>query len=209
MTGFVELAGWIAAGFTLAAYSMRTMIPLRVAALGASLFFILYGYLSAAYPIMVLHLVLLPFNTYRLVELLRLIRKARAAEEAAFSLSWIRPYVRPIRLKPRDLVFRKGERPDAMYFLARGRVLLEEIDTVLEPGEIFGEIAFFTRSKQRTLTARCIDDCEVMALNEADFMRLYAQNPTFGLYVMRLVASRLMEGVAKHPGAYAPTHPPR
>jgi hypothetical protein len=64
-----DLLGWIAVIFTLAAFSMRTMRPLRVAAIGANLFFIAYAYLEGAVPILALHAVLLPFNVVRLWQL--------------------------------------------------------------------------------------------------------------------------------------------
>jgi hypothetical protein len=36
---YVDAIGWIASAFTLAAYGMRTMLPLRIAAIGANITF--------------------------------------------------------------------------------------------------------------------------------------------------------------------------
>lgn len=69
MMSLTDILGWIAVIFTLAAFSMRTMQPLRVAAIGANLFFIAYAYLEGALPILALHAVLLPFNVVRLRQL--------------------------------------------------------------------------------------------------------------------------------------------
>jgi CRP/FNR family transcriptional regulator, cyclic AMP receptor protein len=69
MMSLTDLLGWIAVIFTLAAFSMRTMKPLRMAAIGANLFFIAYAYLEGALPILALHAVLLPFNVVRLRQL--------------------------------------------------------------------------------------------------------------------------------------------
>ena len=38
-------------------------------------------------------------------------------------------------------------------------------------------------------------------------MQLHAQNPAFGLFVLRLVASRLLDGVETNPEAYKPISP--
>ena len=45
--GFVDLCGFIAAAMTLMTFAQRTMLPMRVTALLANVFFILYGWWSA------------------------------------------------------------------------------------------------------------------------------------------------------------------
>lgn len=64
-----DLAGWLAAGLTLLAFLMRSMTALRLAAIAANLCFILYGALNMAWPVLALHLTLLPCNLQRLWEL--------------------------------------------------------------------------------------------------------------------------------------------
>lgn len=77
---FADFLGWVAVIFTLAAFSMRTMPPLRVAAIGANIFFIGYAYLEGMLPILALHAILLPFNAVRLRQLIC----ARRATERQF-----------------------------------------------------------------------------------------------------------------------------
>jgi CRP/FNR family cyclic AMP-dependent transcriptional regulator len=100
------------------------------------------------------------------------------------------------------MVFCKGDRPDNLYYLDRGEVLLEEIDVTLRDGDIFGEIAFFTEAKERTVSARCIGECRIVAIDEARFMSLFYQNPAFGFAVVQLISKRLMEGIETRPDAY-------
>ncbi len=64
----VELLGWSAAALTLTAFTMRDLRVLRAAAVGASLCFIAYGAATSAWPVLALHLVLLPLNLQRLHE---------------------------------------------------------------------------------------------------------------------------------------------
>lgn len=71
MSAAGELVGWAAAVLTLLAFLMRSMTALRLAAIGANICFILYGAMSLAYPVLVLHLALLPCNLLRLCELWR------------------------------------------------------------------------------------------------------------------------------------------
>lgn len=61
-----DLLGWVAVLFTLTAFSMRTMLPLRIAAIGANVCFIGFGYLEGTLPILTLHVILLPCNVMRL-----------------------------------------------------------------------------------------------------------------------------------------------
>ena len=62
----------------------------------------------------------------------------------------------------------------------------------MEPGSLFGEIAFFAPDKQRTLTARCTMNSTVLRIDEATFQQLYFQNPAFGFEIVTLVAGRLL-----------------
>lgn len=204
-TVWIETLGWIAAGFTLAAYSMRTMLPLRVTAIAANLFFISYSLMAGILPTLVLHCLLLPFNLYRLSEILSLTRKAKAARKGDFSLEWVTRISPPRAHADGTILFRKGDTPDALFYLVKGTVRLVEADIVLQAPEIFGEIAFFTDAHQRTLTARCDGPCQIVRVNEASFMRLYYQNPAFGVYIVRLISRRLLEGMERNPAAYLAT----
>ena len=80
--------------------------------------------------------------------------------------------------------------------------------TFFEPGEVFGEIAFFSDAKERTLTAICEGACGIVAINEHNFMQLYYQKPAFGMYIVRLISRRLLDGMARNPDAYMPLRVP-
>lgn len=206
---WIEIIGWLAALSTLGAYSMRTMLPLRIVAINSNLLFLTYGYLTEVYPMLVLHAVLLPFNSYRLWEILRDRRAMKQARtDAADPLLNIGPLLRTQRLKAGNYVFHRGDRVDHLYVLKSGRVLLEGIDVTLSAGDVFGEIAFFTDEKQRTLSARCMDPCEVAFVDEQTFLKMYYQDPSFGLHMMKLTTRRLVDGMKRRPEAYlAPPSP--
>ena len=189
----LDVIGWAAALMTFIAYSMKTMLPLRVAAIASNVLFILYGLLTDAMPILALHVTLLPFNTYRLMQILRLTRDLENPGSDNHLPPGIAPYLTRVSVAPDTVLFRRGDPADRIYVLTSGRVLLEEIGKTIEPGEIFGELAFFSRNRARALTARCIGKCEISAMQEADFTRLYFQNPAFAFHILRLFARRLEE----------------
>jgi len=61
--------GWSAAALTLLALAARDMAVLRLTALAANLSFIAYGATAQLWPVLVLHLVLVPLNLLRLLQL--------------------------------------------------------------------------------------------------------------------------------------------
>jgi len=197
---FIELIGWAAALMTFAAYSMKTMLLLRIAAVGANLLFISYGALTGVMPMLVLHIGLLPLNTFRLFQILRTTRQVRDASPAEGLPEGLLGYLTPLDVAAGSVLFRRGDPADHIYYLKSGRILLEEIGIEMPAGEIFGEVAFFSDKRTRTLTARCLGPCELAQMSEAEFTRLYYQNPAFGFFVLRLLARRLEANAARIAG---------
>ena len=64
----VEGIGYLAASLVLAAFCMRSMDALRLAAIASNIAFIAYGYFGHLVPVLLLHALLLPINIYRLME---------------------------------------------------------------------------------------------------------------------------------------------
>ncbi len=61
-----SMIGFAAAVLTLLAFAQKRMLPMRFLAIGANISFIGYGFLNELYPVLVLHIVLLPINAVRL-----------------------------------------------------------------------------------------------------------------------------------------------
>ena len=78
--GLVDALGFAAATLTLVAFAQRTMLSMRIAALGANVFFIAYGLLGHYLPVLALHLVLLPLNVVRLGEQMRKLPASRGLD---------------------------------------------------------------------------------------------------------------------------------
>ena len=76
---WIEAIGYCGTLATFVSYSMRTIIPLRVASITSSVFFIAYGSISGVWPMLATELVLLPLNFVRLAQDLRQPSPNRAA----------------------------------------------------------------------------------------------------------------------------------
>ena len=187
-----------AAALVLVSTFVKTMIPLRWLAIGSNLGFVAYGALHPSYPMLLLHAALLPINLYRLAEMMRLTRRVeKVSAEGTLSTIWLRPYMRSAKYRAGTVIFKKGDLGDRLYLLADGRIDLVEIGGSVGPGEIFGEIAFFTPDRRRRLTARCAVNCTVLSIDESTVRQLYYQNPAFGFKMIELVATRLSSDVER------------
>jgi CRP/FNR family cyclic AMP-dependent transcriptional regulator len=188
----------VGSGFVLVSSFVKTMIPLRWLAIGSNFGFVAYGALHPSYPMLLLHFALLPINVFRLSEMVRLTRRVKAVRvEGELSGIWLRPYMRSRRLRAGTVLFKKGDLGDRLYLLAEGRIELVEIAGSIAPGQIFGELAFFSPDRRRNLTARCAEDSIVLSIDEGTVKQLYYQNPAFGFKMVELVAARFSADVSR------------
>ena len=198
-TGLIALAAaGVAISFVVVGAFVRTMIPLRWLAVGANAGFLVFGALHPSPITFLVALVLLPINVWRALEMMKLTRRVkRAVGESDLSGLWLKPYMWKKQLEAGTTLFRKGDPADHLYILVEGRMQLVEFGAPIEPGKIFGEIAFFSPSRRRTQTASCIDGCTVLMIDETTVRQLYHQNPAFGFHLIGLVAGRLSSDVER------------
>jgi hypothetical protein len=71
MQSWSDIIGYLAAILLVLTFFMRDMVQLRITAICSSIAWLVYGFLNALYPIIILHLVLAPLNAYRLWQSLR------------------------------------------------------------------------------------------------------------------------------------------
>lgn len=194
---WIDAVGFLAAGFSIATYSMKTMIPLRVAAICASALFLSYGVLAPSYPQIVLNLVLLPLNALRLHQMINLIEQVKLSPDMALSMDWLGAYSTRRKFAEGDRVFSKGDAAETMFYTVNGRFLLEEIGVELGPGQIVGEIGIVAPGNQRTQTFVCVEEGELLTISYDRVKELYFQNPSFGFYFLNLIAGRLIANNAE------------
>ena len=188
----------VAGAFVLVSTFVKTMIPLRWLAIGSNIGFVAYGAIHPSYPMLLLHSALLPINLYRLAEMIRLTRRVEAVRaDGELSPIWLKPYMRAAKLRAGTVLFKQGDLGDRLYLLADGRIELVEIGDSIGPGQIFGEIAFFSPDRRRRLTARCAEASTVLSIDESTVKQLYYQNPAFGFKMIELVAARFAADVGR------------
>lgn len=186
-----ELFGYLGALLTLATFSMKTMLHLRMVGIVANLAFITYGLVGAVYPVLVLHLLLLPLNIGRLLQLLRLTRQIREASALGASFDWLKPFTRRRSVGAGEVLFRRGDAAEQVLFVLDGRFRAVEADAVLEKGAVFGELGLVAKDHGRTQTVVCEQAGTLLVITYDEVRQLYFQNPKFGFYFLQLVADRL------------------
>jgi hypothetical protein len=179
---------------------MRTMVPLRVAGIISDVFFIGYGVLSNTVTTLILYTLLLPINIFRLAQMLKLVKKARVAAQGDLSMDWLKPFMTRRKYSKGDVLFRKGDRANEMFFTVTGKFLVTELGIELPPGRLVGELAFLAPDNRRTQSLECTEDGEVLAITYDRLLEIYFQNPEFGYYFLRLSTERLLQNIARLEG---------
>ncbi len=190
--------GYAAVASSIVTCAMKTMIPLRVVSMTCNALFIIYGFFNGIYPTLILNLVLLPLNTVRLHQMRKLIHDVEAAASyGETSIDWLKPFMSSRSFHKGDIVFRKGDVADAMYYSVSGRYRLCEMGIEIPAGQVFGDLGLISPDNRRTQTIECVDDGEVLTAGYQQVKELYFQNPQFGFYFLRLTSERLFANIRR------------
>jgi len=73
-----------------------------------------------------LHLFLLPLNIVRLREMTQLIKQVEKAASGDLNMAWIKPFTSSRRMNAGEVLFRKGETANCLFFVVSGRCRLIE-----------------------------------------------------------------------------------
>lgn len=187
----------IGAAFHVTSMSMRTAIPLRITSIASASFLLGGALLASSWLAIVLYGLLIPVHGVRLYQMLGLIKKVQVAAGGDHSLNWLRPYMKRRKYRKGDILFRKDDLANHMFLIDTGKFRVSELDVLLQPGEIFGEIGLLTSDSRRTQSVECIEDGYVMSLPYDEVRALYFENPEFGFYFLRLSSERLLQGLTR------------
>lgn len=103
--------------------------------------------------------------------------------------------------KNNDVIFQEGTRGREMYVVYSGKVQITKKDSsgidkilsILDPGEIFGEMALIDQELRSATATAVEDDTKLIALDRARFMYLLRYEPEFGLIILEILCQRVRE----------------
>ena len=190
---YTDILGYAASASVLITFCMSTMVPLRVVAIVSNVLFATFGGLAHIYPVLVLHVVLLPVNVMRLMQILRLMRGVRAVQLSDMSIDNLLPFMSHRFAQAGQVLISKDDKADHMYYLVKGTMRILELGKIIGPGAVLGEIGIFARDQKRMATVVCVSDCELYEMSQSKAKQLYVQDRSFGLALLQLIIARLTE----------------
>ena len=95
-------------------------------------------------------------------------------------------------------IYAKGSPGNCMMVVLRGKAKMSSISfegreivlNIMNPGEIFGEIALLD-GEERSADAIAMTDCELLILNRRDFMPCLEKHPEICLMLIKILCERL------------------
>src|SRR5471030_403324 len=118
-------SSFFASIFVVATLSMRTMIPLRVFGILTNIILIVSAIPTHNYATLVLHSVLLPLNSYRLHQMLQLLRDVKKSVNSDLSMEWLKPFMTERKCAAGEVLFYKDEKAESMFYIVSGRYNVE------------------------------------------------------------------------------------
>ena len=91
---YVDLVGYMGGMVTVWGLNQKTMIPLRAGAVFGNIVFMFFGYLAGSNPTLVVHALLFPLNSYRMYQMIRLVREMRLSTNKENSLEPLVPFMK-------------------------------------------------------------------------------------------------------------------
>jgi CRP/FNR family cyclic AMP-dependent transcriptional regulator len=97
-----------------------------------------------------------------------------------------------------QVIFQKGDPGLSMMAVLRGRVRISSCSeegkeitlSIVQPGQIFGEIALLDRS-QRSADATAIGECAVLSIDQREFTSFLGQHPEITSRLLSMLCERL------------------
>src|SRR5882757_2512080 len=183
--------------FVVATTTMRTMIPLRVFGILANVVLIVTAIPTHNFLVMGVQVVMLLVNSYRLDQMLQLVRDVKKSVNSDLSMEWLKPFMTERKCEAGEILFYKDEKAEDMLYIVSGRFRLVESGIEFPVGAIVGELGMLSPSNIRTQTLECIEAGLILSVSYTKVEELYVQNPEFGFYFLRLASARLFQNIGK------------
>src|SRR6201747_394200 len=181
--------------FVVATPTMRTMIPLRIFGILTNLVLIATAIPSRNYLVIVVQALVLVLNSYRLHQMLQLVRDVKKSVNSDLSMEWLKPFMTERQCTAGEILFYKDEKAEDMLYIVSGQFKLVESGIVLPVGAIVGELGMLSPSNMRTQSLECVEAGLVLSVSYTKVEELYVQNPEFGFYFLRLSSARLFQNL--------------
>jgi hypothetical protein len=195
--GWPEVFGFVGALFYIGTHWMKTMVPLRALGITSNVCLLTYATLHGSIPSMMLYGTLIPINSLRLVQMLKLVRKVQEASQGDLNMDWLKPFMSKRHHQAGEILFRRGDRAEEMFYTVSGHFRLIESDIQIGPGQVVGELGLLAPENRRTQSLECVESATVLVISYDKVRELYFQNPQFGFFFLRLISERMFQNIER------------
>ncbi len=109
----------------------------------------------------------------------------------AFDIAAILPSLVHCRVDAGRVLYRRGQRAAAMYFLLRGQVVIGGKGVPVPVRSFFGHAGVFAGGGIHAECAHCVSDVDLFELPTGIARRLCVTDPAFGFHMVRLLADQV------------------
>src|SRR5678815_3389478 len=103
--------------FVVATTTMRTMIPLRIFSIVGNVVLFAMAIPSHNYLVMVVQTAMLGVNSYRLHQMLQLVRDVKKSVNSDLSMEWLKPFMTERKCAAGEVLFYKDEKAEDMLYI--------------------------------------------------------------------------------------------
>jgi CRP/FNR family transcriptional regulator, cyclic AMP receptor protein len=146
-------------------------------------------------PGVIVNIILLPLNTFRMIQMVRLISRANRVAKGDLSIDWLKPFMNHREAAAGELLFAKDDPAETMFYTLAGRYCLRESGLEVPPGRLVGERAFLSPGNRRSQTLESLEAGSVLAIPYDQLRQLYLENREFGSYFLRLTSERQFQNM--------------
>lgn len=90
-------------------------------------------------------------------------------------------------------MFKAGDQADKLFYIHKGLIRLPELNVLVRPGQVLGEMGIFSPGRQRTASALCEEDLEAFTMGREEVVQLFSLNPSLALELMQVSNKRFLD----------------
>lgn len=117
----------------------------------------------------------------------------KGIDESGFQ--WPLAFMTRENFRQGEYLFRQGDPADKLFLIVQGLVRLPELNRMIKPGHVLGELGIFSPRKQRTASALAEQAVEVYAMGSDDVRALFTHDPALAVNLIEISVKRLTEHV--------------
>src|SRR5262249_5114061 len=94
-----------------------------------------------------------------------------------------------------EYLFKAGDPAGKLFLIVKGLIRLPELNRVLKPGQVIGEMGIFSPGKQRSASALAEQDVQVYTMGGEEVRQLLTRDPGLAVNLIEICVKRLSENL--------------